>query len=408
MSDRVSGSALARRGLALFRAGRDAAAIPALGQAIALEPTDGEARRALAAALWRSGRRDDALAALRDAVLVTPTDPLTWHHLGSALLALDCPAQAAWALTEAHTLAPDLPGLARLLEQLPAALLGAPGELAQQLDLASDPAPLAAELRRLGVLAAGVLQRAVPRAETALVVIGGLGQMSPELGREALSRWLADGDTAVRAALARVAITLSASVRKSHDELLAQTLADPAPVVAEAVAETLAEVLPKIAADVALGLARTVWGAAPEHPARAALTDWLREAEWATRSNAEAVLLWLFESAPGELLTAVAGALLEAGQEDLLLKLYSRGEVGPRRQAVELFSDLGTDDLLAVALWDDEGDLRSAAALALARLGQGAGPLRERLEAEPDGAVKHVMQAALRRLEPDSTAEESS
>lgn len=406
MSDEGSGSALARRGLALFRAGRDAAAIPALGQAIALQPEGRETRRVLAAALWRSGRREDALATLRDAVLVAPDDASTWQHLGSALLALDCPEQAAWALAEAHLLDPRLPGLARSLERIPAALLEAPGDLARRLDFAADPAELAGDLRRVGVLATGVLQRAVPRAATARLVVGGLGQMAPELGLAALLKWLCEGTVAVRVALAEVALRLAGGVRSGDGELLARVLGDPEPAVATAAAAAVEQVLSGTTPAVALGLVQAVWATAPEHPARAGVTAWLSTAAWTGGPGAEALLSWALAAGPTELVAAVAAALTAAAEEDLPLRLYSHGTAEQRRQAVELFVALGSGDLLAVALWDDDSDLRSAAALALGRLGQGAGPLRERLEAEPDGAVKHVMQAALRRLAPAESAEE--
>jgi tetratricopeptide (TPR) repeat protein len=395
-------SAETRRGVALFRAGRDTEAAAALQRAVA-EHAEPAAWQYLAAALWRAQRGGQALAVLRDAVLSAPEQVWPWRHLGAALLADGRWAQAEFALAEALRLDPgDVEALALRVQLEARAEHGAaaeqrraacqaldsedeeervaalatllddpdPGTLTALLALSPPPPGLAARLAALGVLALGLLARAEPTDEAgARLVLSRLGALSPALARDRLTAWSESSDVAVRRRAAALLAELTAACPERYEDAALALLGDEDAAVRAPLAERC---LPHLLADEA-GLARLL-----AHP------------EPLVRHEA---LRCVVAGGDGERLRRVYGAASDAKV---------------RREALRGFGLLGAGDLMALALWDEVGVLRAEAARLLAAAGAADAlpALRERLDTETDDMVQQALRDAVERLTPPEAAEE--
>lgn len=347
-----------QRGIALYRAGRDAEAIGALRRAVAAEAGP-ESWQYLAAALWRVERHQQALAVLRDAVLNDPDEAWTWLHLGRALRAAGRTDEAALALHEALALASDDSEALADWRRLSPAQQALPATLAHELAVPS--AESTRRLAGLGILALGALQRAEPADEAAArVVLGLLGRLSPELARDRLATWARDDRPEQRLLAARLVAAL-VPVVGGLEALALELLADEEPPVRAAVAEPL---LP-------------LWVADDDELARL-----LSHPEPTVRQ-------------------AALSAAVATGDGECLRRVYAAGESKVRLEALRGFSQLGAVDLLSLVLWDELPVLRGEAARLLAAGGatEVVEVLAERLAAESDEAARAALAAALSALQ---------
>ncbi len=342
-------TATTRRGVALYRAGHDGAAIAALRATLAEQGADAPpaAWQYLASALWRADQRSQALAVLRDAVLASPEAAWPWRHLGAALLAAGRDSEAALALAEA---------VAVVAAEAPAERLAEP------------PAEsLAAELRELGVLALGRLRRAQPAGPQGWrLVISLLGRLSPSLARERLLELVQSAEPEQRIAAAPLAPELAELV---GEELLLALLADDEDAVRAAVRPTL---MARAADDVA----------------------------WLSRLLAHSDPRVRHET------VAAIGAL---GDVEPLRRVYAASDDAKvRRECLRGFGQMAQTDLLALVLWDEAGALRAEAARLLGEQpsGEAAAALRDRIEAEPDDYVRGIMESALNAMAPEPDVED--
>lgn len=353
---------MTRRGVALWRAGRDGEAIAALGAAVRSAAASGGetepvAWQYLAAMLWRAEQRAEALAVLREAVLAQPDAAWPWRHLGAALLAAGRAQQARLALTEAVLADPADSAAAALLATTEAT----PVALTERLATEPPDAVLATDLAALGVLALGLLRRAEPAGPVGWrMVISLLGRLSPDLARQRLAALVDDEDPARRLAAAPLAAAL---IGQLGDEPALRLLADDDDAVRAAVR-------PAVLAGIA--------------------------------ANAPALGRLLAHGDPRVRQETVAH-LSELGDPEPLRRVYvASDDAKVRRECLRGFGQMAQADLLALVLWDEVGALRAEAARLLGEQpdGDSAAALRDRIEAEPDDYVRGIMQNALTALVP--------
>ncbi|MGK7944662.1 MAG: tetratricopeptide repeat protein, partial [Microcystaceae cyanobacterium] len=90
-----------QRGNALTGLGRNEEAIVSFQQAIALQPTYGEAWRNISVAFWNLEQYDQALSALDQAIKLNPSDSQAWFNRGRILTEQNQYAQAIMAYDQA-------------------------------------------------------------------------------------------------------------------------------------------------------------------------------------------------------------------------------------------------------------------------------------------------------------------
>ncbi len=117
----------ARRGKALLRAGKDAAALAAFERAAWMAPADPLIHWALANTLWRTGRGEDAVRSYERVIALLPNEPAPRCNLAELLAVLGRIDDARVQIAAAAALAPADPhiflaeAVVRLANRRPAA-----------------------------------------------------------------------------------------------------------------------------------------------------------------------------------------------------------------------------------------------------------------------------------------------
>jgi tetratricopeptide (TPR) repeat protein len=103
--------ALFRSGIAYARAGAPRAAAERLARAVELDPSNADARFALADALTRSDEQEQAITQWREVIRLQPRRGVAWSNLGTLLVGLGRTEEAHQVLARAVEIEPDNPRL---------------------------------------------------------------------------------------------------------------------------------------------------------------------------------------------------------------------------------------------------------------------------------------------------------
>ena len=145
-----------RSGIAYVRAGAPRAAVERLSRAVELDPSNADARFALADALGRSGETDRAIAEWREVIRLQPRRGVAWSNLGTLLAERGRTEEARQTLARAVEIEPDNPRLLTGVAEAERAL-GEPDAAIRHLQEAARVAP--AEFHLAATLGALLLQQ---------------------------------------------------------------------------------------------------------------------------------------------------------------------------------------------------------------------------------------------------------